>query len=150
MRFRSIAIMIGVLIASQTARAQVPAGRPEDKEAIRKGLAFVEEKSLAWLRERKCASCHHVPMMVWAQRDARRRGFKIDEQGLKEATDFMLATDNRANIVPNPGDPKREGNSFSLVAAYTILAFRDGGKEPEAAAREIMQKSALHILSTQE
>jgi hypothetical protein len=81
MRVRWIAIILGAsVVALPAARAQTPAKLPDEKEAVRKGLAYVEAKSLTWLRERKCASCHHVPMMVWAQRDARQRGFKIDER----------------------------------------------------------------------
>src|SRR5262245_2584121 len=91
--------------------AETLAKQPDEQEAIRRGLAYVEGKSLSWLRERKCASCHHVPMMVWAQRDARQRGLKIDEKGLREATDFLLAADNRAAVVPNPGEEDRPGIS---------------------------------------
>src|SRR5438132_12577380 len=110
---RSIAIALGVLM---TARAQALAGPSDEREAIRKGLAYVEDRSLAWLRQRKCASSHHIPMMVRAQRDARQRGFKINDKGLKEATDFLLAADNRAGILLNPGDPERAGSSFALMA----------------------------------
>src|SRR5262245_47896983 len=97
---------------------------PDESDAIRKGLAFVETKGLNWLHERKCASCHHVPQMVWVQRDARARGFEIDAKGLAEATEFLLATDNRAGVIPKPDEPERAGNPYSLLAAYTVLAFR--------------------------
>ncbi len=104
MRFRSIVTIPCVLMSLSSAAAREPASKPpDDKEAIRKGLAYVETKSLTWLRQRKCASCHHVPFMVWAQREARQRGFKIDDKALQEATAFLLAADNRANIIPNPG-----------------------------------------------
>jgi hypothetical protein len=100
----------------QTAIAgEPPAQAPDEKEAIRKGLSYVEQKSLSWLHERKCASCHHLPMMVWAQRDARLRGFTIDEKGLEEATEFLLAADNRAGVVPKPDEQERPGNPYSLV-----------------------------------
>lgn len=139
-----------VLIWLAGARAALPADTSSDvHEAARKGLAFVETKSLAWLRERKCASCHHVPFMVWAQREARERGFAIDEAGLQEATDFLLAADNRAGIVPNPGEGDRPGNPYSLVAVFTTLAFREAGTPPPAAP-EIMAKAAAHVLSKQE
>ena len=139
------------LISLSGARAEEPAGQPANQdEAIRKGLAFVETKSLAWLRERKCASCHHVPLMIWADREARQRGFKVDEPGLKEATDFMLVAENRAAIVPNPGDPERPGNGFSLMALQTIFAFRDVGKGPEPAAQEVMKAAAEHLLARQQ
>src|SRR5262245_13440710 len=130
--------------------AETPVRALDDKEAIRKGLAYVEAKSLSWLRQRKCASCHHVPMMVWVQRHAQQRGFAIDEKGLQEATNFLLAADNRAGIVPNPGDPERGGNPFSLLAALTTLAFHDAGKEPEAGVQQTLKKATAHILAKQE
>lgn len=150
MRIASTTIVLSVLVAAASATAaDAPAKQPDEPAAIRKGLAYVEAKSLAWLRQRKCASCHHVPLMVWAQRDARQRGFKIDEQGLQEASDFMLAADNRANIVPNPKEKDREGNGFSLMAAVTIFAFRDGGPAPEPAAAKIMKNATDHLLAKQ-
>jgi hypothetical protein len=140
-----------LLLASSLAIANEPSVQsPEENKAIRKGLAFVETKGLNWLRVRKCASCHHVPQMVWVQRDARARGFEIDAMGLAEATEFLLAADNRAGIVPNPGDPERAGNPYSLLAAYTVLAFRNGGKEAEPAALEVNKKATSHLLSKQE
>src|SRR5262249_48891413 len=66
MRVPSLTMILCVLIALPATRAAEPPARPRDeREAIRTGLAYVEGKSLNWLRERKCASCHHVPMMVW-------------------------------------------------------------------------------------
>src|SRR5215510_8221096 len=101
MRMQTVALALCVVVAVSSASAgETPAQPPDEKEGIRKGLAYVEEKSLTWLHERKCASCHHLPMMVWAQRDARLRGFTIDEKGLEEATEFLLAADNRAGVVP--------------------------------------------------
>ena len=72
-----VAIILAVLIMQPSAHGQTPAKQPDEPEAIKKGLDYVESKSLAWLRQRKCASCHHVPMMVWAQRDARERGEEV-------------------------------------------------------------------------
>ena len=88
--------------------------------------------------------------MVWVQRDARARGIAIDEKGLAEATEFLLAADNRAKIVPNPDDPPRAGNPYSLLAAYTLLAFREGGKEGEPAASDVVSKAVSHLLSQQD
>jgi squalene-hopene cyclase-like protein len=146
----SIAVLAITLALSSVQAADKPAKEPDEQEAVRRGLAYVEGKSMAWLRQRKCASCHHVPMMVWAQRDARLRGFKIDDKAMQEATDFLLAADNRGNVVPSPAEPERPGNPFSLMSAYTILAFRDGGKSPEPAAQEIMKKAAAHVLAKQQ
>lgn len=151
MRVSMATVILCVPISLPTARAAEMPGTPcDENEAIRKGLAYVEGKSLNWLRERKCASCHHVPMMVWAQRDARVRGFTIDEKGLREATDFLLAPDDRARILPVAGEPEPPGSPYSLMAVFTTLAFRDGGRAPESAAEELLRKAATHVLSRQE
>src|SRR5262249_16131580 len=137
-------------------RATMAADGPLDlHEVVRKGLAYVEAKSMTWLREKKCASCHHVPMMVWVQRDAQRHGFAIDETALKQASDFLLGPENHASIGPDPGAVARPGTPYSLMAVYTTLALREGGNEPlpaaqEAAAQEIVVKSATHLLSKQD
>src|SRR5690349_18663818 len=78
--------------------ASPPTESPRELQAgIVQGMSYLELKGLAWMREKKCASCHHVNMLVWAQKEARRRGLKVDEAGLKEGTEFLLAGDNRAN-----------------------------------------------------
>src|SRR5262245_20128090 len=141
MRLRSIVTVCALVCVTAAEGAEPAAASQEANEAVRKGLAFVESKSLSWLRDRHCASCHHVPFMVWAQRDARVRGFAIDEQGYDEAVEFLLADENRAGIVPKPEDPDRPGNPFSLISAFTIFAFRDGGKGVEPPAQEIIEKA---------
>jgi len=55
-------------------------------DAVRKALGYLETRGVAWMRERKCASCHHVPMMIWTMHEAQRRGFDeallLNSQGL--------------------------------------------------------------------
>ena len=155
MRLKPILFFLPLFLASSLASADEPVQPPGQKEtgeqeAIRKGLAFVQTKGLDWLHVRKCASCHHVAQMVWVQRDAQARGFAIDEKGLAEATEFLLAADNRAGIVPQAGEKEREGNPYSLLAAYTVLAFREGGKEADPAAGEVTKVATSHLLSKQE
>src|SRR5262245_9067383 len=58
-------IILSAFVLTYTAYADESTVKPHDEmEAIRKGLAYVESQSLTWMRQRKCASCHHVPMMV--------------------------------------------------------------------------------------
>lgn len=147
MRVRPLTFILSLLVSSYCAHAdESPKKAHDEKEAIRKGLAYVESKSLTWMRQRNCASCHHVPMMVWAQRDARQRGFQIDENGLREATDFLLQNP-RARIEQTP---ESDGIRFSPADAYTLLAFRDGGTVAEPAAQDTLKKVAAHLLSTQQ
>ena len=115
------------LMPSAQALASPPAEPTRDVQAgILQGMSYLELKGLAWRREQKCASCHHVPMMVWVQKDARRRGVKVNEAGLQEATEFLLAGDNRANILTNPDVPLPNNENYAkLGPLYALLAFRE-------------------------
>src|SRR5438034_2423332 len=75
---------------------------PDD--AVRKALGYLEARGVAWMRERKCASCHHVPMMIWTMHEAQRHGFAVNKDALAEVTAFALADDNRAKLLPNADD----------------------------------------------
>ncbi|HEY2840578.1 MAG TPA: hypothetical protein VGJ26_15585 [Pirellulales bacterium] len=79
--------------------AAPPAATPEQiATAIDHGLEYLRDESNRWIAARKCASCHHAPMMVWAYGEAKRRGFKIDEEALATALDYTLAEDNRSGV----------------------------------------------------
>lgn len=144
-------IVLCLLVSLISVRVAVAQDQNTDQlEAVRRGLAYVEGKSLTWLHDRKCASCHHLPFMVWVQRDARARGLAIDEEGYQEAVEHLLAADNRAGIVPKPDEQERAGNAYSLMAVFTTLAFREGGREPDPASQEILNKAVEHLVARQE
>ncbi|HVR83724.1 MAG TPA: hypothetical protein VMU54_05385, partial [Planctomycetota bacterium] len=65
---------------------------PEDPalRAATKGLGFLEKEGIAWTKKNKCSSCHHVPMMLWAEREARQGGLRINEQARERAVAFAL------------------------------------------------------------
>src|SRR5262249_60456163 len=56
------------------------------RKAIERGLAFLERDSAAWREERKCATCHHGTMTVWALSEAKSRGYPVASETLKDAT----------------------------------------------------------------
>ena len=80
--------------------ADPPAKAPAGNEALRKSLTYLEKEGLAWKEARKCGSCHHVPLMVWAQNEARKKGLKVDEAAFKDASTFLLAPDDRGKMLP--------------------------------------------------
>ena len=43
-------------------------------EIARKSLPFLQEKGLAWIEDRQCASCHQVPSMLWSLNSAIKAG----------------------------------------------------------------------------
>src|SRR4029077_20436297 len=49
------------------------------RKAVERGLAFLRADAAKWRDERKCATCHHGTMTVWALSEARSRGYPIDD-----------------------------------------------------------------------
>ena len=111
---RVFAIALALIALSGGAAAAEPAA--DTCGAIDRGLAFLTKDSLAWKETRKCASCHHAPMTIWALSEARSRGFAIDEKALADLTAWAIAKDDRARVYneprtssrsPTPGTPGR-------------------------------------------
>jgi squalene-hopene/tetraprenyl-beta-curcumene cyclase len=75
--------LLAFLLAAQDAAD--PARR-----AVERSLPFLEMKGTDWIRDRKCASCHHVPFMVWVHREARDRGLPVDSAKLDAWTGWAL------------------------------------------------------------
>lgn len=130
----ALLLPIVALMPFAEALATPPAEAPPDLQAgILKGMSYLELEGLAWRREQKCSSCHHVPMMSWTQQEARRRGLKVNEAALQEATAFMLAGDDRANILSNPAVPMPNNESPAMLGPlYAMMAFREHPAPPAA------------------
>ncbi len=132
--------------------ASPPAEPQRDVQAgVLSGMSYLELKGLDWRRERKCSSCHHVPMMIWTQQEARRRGVKVNEAALQEATDFLLAGDNRANILSNPDVPLPGNENYAkLGPLYTMMAFREYPVPPAADPDGTVPRWTAYLRSKQQ
>jgi hypothetical protein len=103
---------------------------PSAAEAVPRGLQYLTEKGNDWMEDRKCASCHHLPMMIWSLREAGATGFAIDEKAFAKALAWAF-------------DPKRDGDTFSTskeaggdyvreAAALLALSAAGTGQAPPA------------------
>ncbi len=79
---------------------------PEPKPAIEAGLKFLTDEAVSWKSERKCASCHHVPMTLWALGEAKQRGYAVSDKAIKELTSWVLGKDDPAKINPKQKEQK--------------------------------------------
>src|SRR3954463_2140405 len=52
--------------------------------ALKSALPFLENEGVAWMNDKSCASCHHVPFLLWSHNKARARGIGVDEKKLVE------------------------------------------------------------------
>lgn len=48
------------------------------RAAVERSLPFLEKEGAAWIRQRDCLSCHHVPFLLWAHQEARAKGIPVD------------------------------------------------------------------------
>lgn len=94
-----LAAMIGLLVvlanrSTAIVKAADSISPDEIRDAVLRGTAYLEREGFAWMKEQGCASCHHVPMMVWALNEARQRDYPINEKVLREVTSWALAAKN--------------------------------------------------------
>jgi hypothetical protein len=113
----------------------------------------LQTESAAWLRTRKCAACHHVPMPLWALCEAERQGYAIDKKFVADTTESLLGSRNglmASKIFPNPADPPdprpqgrglNMGLPFLAVAAQSLPSLQVRHKDTlKLIAAEIVKK----------
>ena len=60
-----------------------------ERAAVERALPWVEEEGTWWIEEKKCASCHHSSLFVWAKDLAFDAGIEIDEPNLKVQREWV-------------------------------------------------------------
>lgn len=75
---------LGFLIAVVRAEDPAQVNAAAVRAAVSRGLPFLEEEGVAWMKIRLCMSCHHVPLLVWSHRSAQAQGFAVDSRKLAE------------------------------------------------------------------
>ena len=73
---------LGSMIAAAHADDPAPVNDAAVRDAVSRSLPFLEKKGVAWMKDRHCMSCHHVPLLLWSHRSAQAQGFKVDSQKL--------------------------------------------------------------------
>jgi hypothetical protein len=157
---RRLLIAMAALAAclSLHARADEPAipeATPaQARRAVERAIGYLQTESASWLKTRKCAACHHVPMPLWALSEAERRGYAIDKKFLTETTESLLGSKEKlllgSKIFPNPADPPdprpqgrglNMGLPFLAIAARSLPSLDEGQKQSlELITEEILKK----------
>src|SRR3954469_21698844 len=84
------------MIAAVQGDNPAPVSDTAVRDAVSRSLPFLEEEGVAWMKDRRCMSCHHVPLLVWSHRSAQAQGFTVDSQKLAE-WDEWTRKDSLAN-----------------------------------------------------
>ena len=68
------------MIAAVQADDPAPVSDTAVRDAVSRSLPFLEKEGVAWMKDRRCMSCHHVPFLLWSHRSAQAQGFSVDSQ----------------------------------------------------------------------
>src|SRR5262245_31085146 len=76
-------VAIGLLSVVLAAEPQGQADASSVRKVIEKSLPFLEKEGVGWLDTKKCATCHHMPMMLWTHYEAKKHGFTVNEKAMQ-------------------------------------------------------------------
>jgi hypothetical protein len=106
-----------------------PAAEPDARKTIDRGLKFIAEDAVAWKTERKCSSCHHIPMAIWTLNEAKKSGYAVDDKAAAELTAWAVAKDDPAKV--NPKQSQRKEITVNQTPLMLALGFEAGNlKDP--------------------
>jgi hypothetical protein len=152
-----IVLWFGLFFGSRAGAERPVAIPPATTEqihlSVERAIGYLQTESAAWLKTRKCAACHHVPMPLWALGEAERQGYVIDKKFLTETIESLLGDRERlmaSKIFPNPAeppDPRPQGRGLNMglpflaVAAGSLSSLEEGQKQSlKLIAEEIVRK----------
>jgi hypothetical protein len=125
----------------------------QGQQAVDRAIKYLQTESAAWLKTRKCAACHHVPLALWALSEVERQGYVIDKTFVADTVESLLGSKDKlmsSRIFPNPADPpdlrpQSRGLNMGLpmlaVAARSLPSLSEGQRQSlKLIAREIVKK----------
>jgi hypothetical protein len=145
----SLSLPLLLMAVASPSAADEAASSPPVRQVVQRSTEFLEKEGAAWMRKQQCASCHHIPLMVWALSEARGRGYPVNEKLLGEVTSWALAAESHAEVFPDlPLDKKRTETDYlgPLLMALAISARGDR----DAAVKDAQRRLLAHAVSQQE
>src|SRR5262245_43199391 len=133
---------VTLFVVSTTSAAENDA-----RKAIESGLKSLTEEAVNWKADRKCSSCHHVPMTIWTLNEAKRRGYMVDDKVRADLTAWVVAKDDPAKVNPKQADRKQiHVNQTPLMLA---LGF-EAGDVKEATTRDALKAMLAIVIADQD
>jgi hypothetical protein len=153
---RSISAMLLLLLAVtlpahaddpvQGARQEAAPDIDRARKATERGLAFLRADAARWREERKCATCHHGTMTVWALSEARGRGYAIDDEAFRDMTTW---TKERLANIDAPRDTRPGWSMVSTPAVY-LATMALAVPTQDAVSPDELRRIAGHLMRHQE
>jgi hypothetical protein len=100
-------------------------------------------------KQAACASCHHVPMTTWCLIEAKKRGFKVDDDVVAEFGAWSVAPYLKDPALQPFNQDKFNGAKTSLNTIY-LAAFLFAAPKLDEQGTEALKKIAAHLMAKQE
>jgi hypothetical protein len=130
-----------------------PAKLQQVQQTVERAIGYMQTESAAWLNTRKCAACHHVPMVLWSVNEAERQGYTIDKKFVTDTAEATVGSPEKlisSKLFDDPAappDPRpigkgvKIGTAFMAVAARSLPSLEEGQKQSlRRIADEIVKK----------
>jgi hypothetical protein len=124
---------------------EIPDVVPQVRKAVERSLTVLENKGFEW-ETTKCVSCHHGPWMMWTGYEAKKHGFKVNEESLEKVRlKALKAYNDHPKLRPTSRD-----NLTEMTINVFYLTFGAGARgEPDAETRKFMDRAAAHLIQHQ-
>jgi hypothetical protein len=86
-----ILLMIVASSAAPVRPHEVTTAGPQLRQVVQRSTEYLQKQGATWMKKQQCASCHHIPVMVWALNEARNQGYQVNDKLLSEVTSWANA-----------------------------------------------------------
>jgi hypothetical protein len=129
----------------KASRRETPAVE-QTRQVVERAINFIEKDAAKWRADKKCASCHHGTMTVWALSEAKARGYPIKAETL---ADMAAWTKERLKDIDKPRDT-RPGFSMVNTPALYLAVMAQAVPEQAAVSADELKQVAGHLVRHQE
>lgn len=133
-----------------TTRATPPQADATDQQvrsAAERGLAFLQADAVKWKKDRRCATCHHGILTVWALSEAKHQGYPVPAETLAENVEWAKGRVLERIDLPRDSRPGWSMvNSSALYLAVMAVAL----PQQEAVSADDLRRIGGHLLRHQE
>jgi len=148
----SLLVMLSLALSSPVAAEETSsfprANSQQVQASVERAVGYLQAESADWLRTRRCAACHHVPLPLWALSEADKQGYAIDKKFVADTFESLLGSKEKllaSRIFPNPNeppDPRPQGRGLNMglpflaVAAQSFRSLEPGQQQSLALVTE--------------
>jgi hypothetical protein len=139
--------VLAVGVGSGRSDSPKTAAAEQGRKAVERGLDFLQKDAVTWRADRKCSTCHHGTMTVWALSEAKSQGYDVAAESLADTVKWTK--DRLLERIDLPRD-KRPGWSMVNTAALYLSVMALSVPKQDAVSADELKRIAGHFLRHQE